>query len=97
MEWITELADAKEVLDGRFVNKYYDEIEKFASNDLVVDLFDQSTWGDADTRHPLAIAVLEWIGPHAMQQQFCENGVQTSGNVGWAVSSYVPYSDCLLH
>ena len=46
-----------------------------ADADEVVNLFDKSTWDDADYE-PLVCLIHQKVVPHALHQQRCENHVQ---------------------
>ena len=80
MEYLTELADPKAMLEDPLVSSEKILWMKMAFACREVDLFDSSTWEEVDYE-PLVDLVHQLIVPHAVQQQLAENYVQSAAYV----------------
>ena len=92
MKYLTELADPEDPLKDPLIANKKDLWFEMASADVVVDLFNTSTWNGSDYE-PLLDLVHKIIVPHALHQQRCENFVQlaalvASNNTGEGRRSY---------
>ena len=80
MEYLTELADPKEMLKDSLLCAEKDLWWKMAFANQLVDLFDTSTWCGTDYE-PLVDLIHGMVVPHAVHQQLAENYVQAAALV----------------
>ena len=76
MEYLTAVADPKNILEDPLIQNNRELLWQMASAVNPVNLFDKSTWPDSVDFNPLLDVVHNVIDPHMCQTQWIESYVQ---------------------